>query len=182
MGANARKINNARSQQLFDQSTNTYGQANEIAKQPYSDSEISNLRQRAVSPIQSAYAHSEDEIKRQAALGGGAPNEIAALSKNTRDRTQALSEGINNANAGISQMNLQGKLAGINAANQSTNVASGIKPNQGVNTGGILGGIGQFGLGLLGAFGGGAGGGGQNTQNPDDPYYSEDGSGTTIRR
>lgn len=140
MGASARKENNDRSRQLFSES-------NAIAQKPFSDQETASLRQRAVSPIQAAYAHSMDELKRAKSLGGagGSPNYIAALAKTNRDRTASLSSGLNDANANLASMTLQGRLGGLNAA-------SGVRPIEGFGWGKLAGLIGS-GLGAASGAG-----------------------------
>lgn len=178
MGANARKINNARSQQVFKQASEAYGKSTEptalegqvqgMVDKPYSDQETQDIRTRSLRPIQSAYAHSGQEIQRQSALSGGAPNTIAALAKTTRDRTNALSEGTMDVNARLAEdtaskrMQAAGLLGGLQGQRQSYGLGlmgsqSSVRPYEGFGWGKLAGLVGS-GLGAAAtAFGGGRG-------------------------
>jgi hypothetical protein len=70
----------------------------------YSDSDISNLRARGISPIRSVYSNAMKDITRQRALQGGySPNYTASIAKLTRDLSEGISGATQNVNAGIAQ-------------------------------------------------------------------------------
>lgn len=122
MGASSRKENNDRSRQTFKEATSIY-EANKnpnaletqmtgLAANPYSDKETQDMRARNQGIIRSAYAGSGRELDRAKALGGdtGSTNYIAAMAKNNRNRTQALTEGTTNVNADLAEKNFAGKM------------------------------------------------------------------------
>jgi hypothetical protein len=175
MGANARKINNARSQKIFDEATSQYeqsknptaleGKVGALADNPYSAQETSDIRARGTSPITAAYGRQTEDIKRQAALSGGAPNTIAALAKTGRDRSQALSTGIQNVNAGLAESTLNAKqnLLGMQGQMQGQRMGQGLQaigaqgsapPQQGLPWAKIASTAAQVGAGI--ATGGGS--------------------------
>lgn len=89
-----------------------------LAAKPFSDEEVGSMRERAFSPIRSAYANTGREITRQAAISGGAPNTIAALAKTTRDRSSALSDAATNVNAQLAGDIFNAKMGATGMAGQ----------------------------------------------------------------
>lgn len=79
----------------------------------YSDSDVSNLRARAVAPIRSIYASAQRDLDRKRNLAGGySPNYNAATAKMARESSNLISGASTNANAAIAEMVQRGKLAG----------------------------------------------------------------------
>lgn len=79
----------------------------------YSDADIGNLRERAVSPIRSIYSSAERNMNRQKNLSGGySPNMGAVTSKLAREQSGIIGDQLTKANAGIAEMVQRGKLAG----------------------------------------------------------------------
>jgi len=153
MGAGARKINNARSQQEFGQGTEQYNALNTMAQQPFSPTEVSEMRNRAMSPIQAAYSRAGDEIARQGRLGGGyAPNATASIAKLTRDRTQQLEDATQGVNAGLAQQTFSNKLAARQGALGSIGAEQNTPKYEGFPWGKLISGLGSAGLSLMGAF------------------------------
>lgn len=82
----------------------------------YSDSDVSNLRARGISPIRSIYQNAQRGLDRQRALQGGySPNYTAATTKMAREQSSLLSDKIGDVNAGIAEMVQRGKFAGASA-------------------------------------------------------------------
>lgn len=80
----------------------------------YSADDIANLRARGTAPITAAYQTAQDNIDRQRSLQGGyAPNAIAAQSQMARNQGQAMSDAMQNVNAGIVNQRNQNQLAGM---------------------------------------------------------------------
>lgn len=87
----------------------------------YSDSDVSNLRARGVSPIRSVYANAMQNITRQKALQGGySPNYTASMAKLTRGLSQSIADQATNVEAGIAQNRASNRLS---AAPQYAGVA-----------------------------------------------------------
>lgn len=91
----------------------------------YSDSDITNLRERGISPIRSVYAGANRDVDRQRSLQGGfSPNYNAVKAKMAREMSDQMSNAMTNVNAGIAEkvaqnkVGLGGQLAGI-AQNES---------------------------------------------------------------
>jgi len=79
----------------------------------YSDADIGNIRERAISPIRSIYSSANRNLLRQKNLSGGyAPNMAAAQAKMARESSGLISGQTTNANAQIAEMVQRGKLAG----------------------------------------------------------------------
>src|SRR5215203_4115114 len=79
----------------------------------FSDSDLSNLRERAVSPIRSIYSSAQRNMDRQKNLSGGyAPNAGAANAKMARESSYIMGDQLTKANAGIAEMVQRGKLSG----------------------------------------------------------------------
>ena len=184
MGANARKINNARSQQVFDEASTAYkgnvnptaleGQVQGIANKPYSEQETADMRSRSLSPIQSAYGHSGEEMSRQALLNGGSPNLIASMAKNNRNRVQALSEGNTDVNARLASDTIDKKLQASGLLGQLQdqrqryglgliNSQSNVQPHKGFGWSGLTGFLGNI-MPFLSKLGGGG------ANNQDEMY------------
>lgn len=82
----------------------------------YSDADVGNLRERAVSPIRSIYSTASKNIDRQKRLQGGySPNAGALQAKLARESGYAIGDASTNANAAIAEMVQRGKLAGATA-------------------------------------------------------------------
>lgn len=164
MGANARKINNARSQQVFNEASNAYGATttptdNEknvagIAANPYTQQETQDIRSRSLRPIQSAYSSSGEDMKRAALTSGGAPNLIASLAKNNRNRIQAMSDANTDVNAGIASDTLNKKIQASTLLGQLQGqrqnyglglmgTQNSVKPQEGFGWGKLAGLVGQ---------------------------------------
>lgn len=79
----------------------------------YSEGDISDIRERSISPIRSIYDAASRNMSRQKNIQGGySPNFGAVQAKLARDMSSAIGERITAANANIAQMVQQGKLAG----------------------------------------------------------------------
>lgn len=77
----------------------------------YSAEDISNLRSRAVAPVRSVYSSAQQGINRAKRLQGGySPNFTAATAKLTRGESDAATDALINANAGIAQNVASNKL------------------------------------------------------------------------
>lgn len=94
----------------IDQSMGQYG--NFAQTGGFSPQDIQNIRARSVAPTRGMFQRGQEEIDRQARIGG-APNAIAAKAKMGRDMGQSIADANTNANAQIAQMVQQGKLAGM---------------------------------------------------------------------
>ena len=82
----------------------------------YSSGDISNIRERAVSPIRSIYDSANRNLLRQKNLQGGyAPNFAAASAKMARESSNLISGKTTDANAAIAEMVQRGKLSGATA-------------------------------------------------------------------
>lgn len=80
----------------------------------YSDSDVGNIRARAVSPIRAAYGNAQRNLERQKTLQGGyAPGHGAALAKFAREQSSLMSDASTNVNAKIAEMVAAGKLSGM---------------------------------------------------------------------
>lgn len=80
----------------------------------YSADDMSNLRNRAQSPIRAVYANAERELGRQRSLQGGyAPNAIASLAKMGREQSQGISDAVQNVEGGIVNDRNRNKLMGL---------------------------------------------------------------------
>jgi hypothetical protein len=80
----------------------------------FSDSDINNIRERAISPIRSIYANAKENLNRQRVLSGGySPGFAGATAKMSRDLASSIGNTTTNANAGIAQMVQSGKLAAL---------------------------------------------------------------------
>jgi len=78
----------------------------------YSEGDINNIRERAVSPIRSIYANARENAERNKALGGGySPNLNAANVKMARDEANQIGDITTNANAAIAQNVAANKLS-----------------------------------------------------------------------
>jgi hypothetical protein len=86
----------------------------------YSADDIANLRARGTAPVRAAYGVAQDAMARQSALQGGyAPNAIAAQSQLARNQSQAMSDAMQNVNAGIVNQRNQNQLAGLAGLGQT---------------------------------------------------------------
>lgn len=82
----------------------------------YSDEDISNIRERSISPIRSVYANAQNNIRRQKVLQGGySPNYNAVTAKMARDASSQIGDITTKVNADIAQMIQSGKLSGLSA-------------------------------------------------------------------
>lgn len=80
----------------------------------YSDADLSNIRERAISPIRSLYASGERNLNRQRALQGNyAPGFAAALSRMMREQGEQIGNTTTAANAEIAKMVAEGKRFGL---------------------------------------------------------------------
>lgn len=80
----------------------------------YSDGDVANIRERAISPIRSIYDSANRNLLRQKNLQGGySPNLPAAQAKMARESSNLISGRTTDANAQIAQMVQSGKLAGL---------------------------------------------------------------------
>ena len=79
----------------------------------YSGDDVSNIRERAISPIRSIYSSANRNLLRQKNLSGGySPNFAAASAKMAREQSGLISGKTTDANAAIAEMVQRGKLAG----------------------------------------------------------------------
>jgi hypothetical protein len=92
----------------------------------FSPEDISNIRERAISPIRSVYANANRNIDRQRRLQGGySPNAAAATAKMARSMSSQISDAVTGVNADIAQkvasnkMGIAGQYAGVTAGEQS---------------------------------------------------------------
>jgi hypothetical protein len=82
----------------------------------YSEGDISNIRERGISPIRSIYANAQNNLRRQKVLSGGySPNYGAVSAKLARDSSSQIGDITTKVNADIAQMIASGKLAGLNS-------------------------------------------------------------------
>lgn len=79
----------------------------------YSPQDIQELRARGTSPIRSAYGNTMMELDRARAIGGGAPNYIAAASRAQRELPGQMADAMTGVNAQLADAIRQGKLAGL---------------------------------------------------------------------
>lgn len=80
----------------------------------FSPQDIQNLRARAIAPTRAIYQSAQNNIDRQKALQGGySPNYTAASAKLARDESSQIADANQNADAGIAQLQQQGKLYGL---------------------------------------------------------------------
>lgn len=102
----------------------------------YSDSDIGNIRERAISPIRSIYDSAQRGINRQKVLSGGySPNHGAITAKMARESSSRIGDITTGVNAEIAKMVQQGKLSGLNTlANVSSQENNLINQNNMANT------------------------------------------------
>lgn len=82
----------------------------------FSDGDLQSIRERALSPLRSAYAAAKRNTDRQKVLSGGyAPNAGALQAKMAREQGELASNASTAANAEIAKMVQSGKLSGIQA-------------------------------------------------------------------
>jgi len=95
---------------------NAFGAAqNFVDTGGYSDTDVSSMRERGISPIRSIYANLQRNMARQKSLQGGySPNFGAAASRMGREASDVIGNQANNVNAKIAEMVQSGKLAGLN--------------------------------------------------------------------
>lgn len=80
----------------------------------YSTGDISNLRERSISPIRSIYANAQNNLRRQKVLSGGySPNYGAASAKMARDSAGVIGDQSTNVEAKLAEMVNEGKKFGI---------------------------------------------------------------------
>ena len=80
----------------------------------YSGADISNIRERGISPIRSIYDAANRQIQRQKVLQGGySPNLGAVTAKMARESAGQIGDITTRVNADIAQMVASGKLAGL---------------------------------------------------------------------
>lgn len=164
MGAGSRKINNARSQKIFDESTAAYQQSltpssTERQLQDIAGgSQDQELRSRAMRPIQAAYAGATRDINRSRSLGtpGSSGAFTAAMAKLNRDRTQQLSDATSDVNASIAdrRLNTLGMLGSMEQARRNYGLSAigaqqSTPANQGFGWGKLFGGLATLGSGFL---------------------------------
>lgn len=88
----------------------------------YSDSDIGNIRERAVSPLRAVYANAQRNMERQKVLQGGyMPNMGAVTSKMAREQGELQSNANIGINAEVARMVQSGKLSGMNALSPLVN-------------------------------------------------------------
>lgn len=93
----------------------------------FSPDAIRDIRARAISPTRAIYANANRDISRQRTLQGGySPNYTAAKSQMARNMSSQISDQNQNANAGIAQMQQQGRLAGLGGMLQTHQSAPGL--------------------------------------------------------
>jgi hypothetical protein len=77
----------------------------------YSTGDISNIRERGISPIRSVYANAMQNLNRQRSLQGGySPGYGATTARMSRDLSEQLAGTTTNVNAQIAQMVAQGRM------------------------------------------------------------------------
>jgi len=87
----------------------------------FSSEGIRDLRARGTSPIRAAYGNALNEIERRTNLQGGySPNAGALRAKMAREQGQLSADAMQNVNAGLAQMQQQGRLAGLGGLSQSS--------------------------------------------------------------
>lgn len=80
----------------------------------YSEGDISNIRERGISPIRSIYANAQRNLARQKVLQGGySPNYGAVSARMARDLSSQIGDITTRVNADVAQMIASGKLAGL---------------------------------------------------------------------
>jgi hypothetical protein len=80
----------------------------------FSQSDLGNIRARALSPVRAVYANAQRNVNRQRSLQGGySPGFGAMQTKMAREQGQETSDAAVNAESGISEMVQKGKLAGL---------------------------------------------------------------------
>lgn len=80
----------------------------------FSGQNIQDIRARSIDPIRSVYQNAQAGMDRQRSLQGGySPNYMAASSQMARNLGQQVGDANTNVNAGIAQMQQQGRLAGM---------------------------------------------------------------------
>ncbi len=102
--------------------TNALNSLNEFSKTGgYSDSDIYNLRERAISPIRSVYANAQRDVDRNRSLQGGySPSYNALKAKMAREQSQLQSDAVTKANAEIADKQVAGKKDALSQIAQLT--------------------------------------------------------------
>lgn len=94
----------------------------------YSEGDINNLRERALSPIRSIYASANRDIERNRTLKGGySPGYAAVKAKMARELSTSLGNQMTNVNAGLAERIAQNK---IGLAPQLANTAQEFDANK----------------------------------------------------
>ncbi len=85
----------------------------------FSGEDKTNLRSRALSPVQSVYNNMKNEMERQKNIQGGySPNFNAASARMRSGTSQQMSDILQQVNAQIAEMTQQGRLAGLGGLGQ----------------------------------------------------------------
>jgi hypothetical protein len=80
----------------------------------FSSDDLTNMRSRALSPVQSVYNNMQNEMSRQKNIQGGySPNFNAASAKMRAGTSQQMSDVLQQVNGEIARMQQQGKLSGL---------------------------------------------------------------------
>lgn len=103
--------------QTSPEATRALGMASEFARTGgFSGKDISNIRERGISPIRSVYANAMRNIDRQRRLSGGySPNYNAVTAKMARELSSTLADKTTDVNAQLAQMIAGNKASGISA-------------------------------------------------------------------
>jgi hypothetical protein len=87
----------------------------------YSDSDVQNLRDRAVSPIRSIYANANRDIDRSRSLQGGySPSYGALKAKMAREQSDSTGNALINANASIAEKQAEGRRGALSQLASTT--------------------------------------------------------------
>lgn len=88
----------------------------------FSPEDISAMQQQATAPAQGAFEGARNQIMRNAAVQGNAPNTAAALSRLGRQESQSLGSLGTQAMGNIAQLQQQGKLYGLGGLSNLSNM------------------------------------------------------------
>ena len=88
----------------------------------FSPEDISAMRQQATAPAQGAFEAARNQIMRNAAVQGNAPNTAAALSRLGRQQSESMGSLGTQAMGNIAQLQQQGKLYGLSGLSNLANM------------------------------------------------------------
>lgn len=104
-----------------DLNTAIQGYKNFSSTGGFSGSDITDMRERGISPIRSVYANATSALDRNRALQGGySPNYAAVTGKMSRELSGVLADRVQNVNAELAKMIQAGKLQGLSGLSSAS--------------------------------------------------------------